>query len=87
MAQDRRVICCGVQENNVEIDYDIYTQGGYIYCIAACPLDTSNVAFGVGDAMLRLWSLSEPHNTSFVITTLWQKIKGKIRTVRHVNEY
>ncbi|XP_076243068.1 gem nuclear organelle associated protein rigor mortis [Calliopsis andreniformis] len=80
-AQDRRVICCGIKENNVELDYDIYTQGGYVYCIAACPLDTSLIAFGVGDAMLRLWNLSEAHDTSFSVTALWQKIKGKIRAI------
>ncbi|CAK9799473.1 Gem-associated protein 5 [Anthophora quadrimaculata] len=81
LAQDRKVICCGVEENNVEIYYDIFTQSGYVYCIAACPLDTSQIAFGVGDAMLRLWKLSEPHSTSFDITVLWQKIKGKIRVI------
>lgn len=66
------------------MDYDIFTQSGYVYCIAACPLDTSHVAFGVGDAMLRLWNLSEAHDTSFNITFLWQKIKGKIRAVRSI---
>lgn len=81
LAQDRRIICCGIKDNNVEVDYDIFTQSGYVYCIAACPLDTSHVAFGVGDAMLRLWNLSEAHNTSFNITFLWQKIKGKIRAI------
>ncbi|XP_017790259.1 PREDICTED: gem-associated protein 5 [Habropoda laboriosa] len=81
LAQDRKIICCGIKENNVEIDYDIFTQSGYVYCISACPLDTSQVAFGVGDAMLRLWNLSEPHCTSFDITVLWQKIKGKIRAI------
>ncbi|OAD62256.1 Gem-associated protein 5 [Eufriesea mexicana] len=81
LAQDRRIICCGIKENNVEIDYDIFTQSGYIYCIAACPLDTSHVAFGVGDAMLRLWNLSEAHDTTFDIMVLWQKIKGKIRAI------
>ncbi|XP_017879066.1 gem-associated protein 5 [Ceratina calcarata] len=81
VAQDRRVICCGIKETNVEIVYDIFTQTGFVYCIAACPLDTSRVAFGVGDAMLRLWNLSADHSTSFDITMLWQKIKGKIRTI------
>ncbi|XP_076633112.1 gem nuclear organelle associated protein rigor mortis isoform X2 [Colletes latitarsis] len=81
LAQDRKVICCNIQEDNVEIEYNIFTQSGYVYCMAACPLDTSHIAFGAGDAMLRLWNLSEPHNTSFDITVLWQKIKGKIRTI------
>ena len=81
VAQDRRVICCNINENNVEIMHDIYTQGGYVYCIAACPLDTSRVAFGAGDAMLRLWNLSETHSTTFDITAFWQKIKGKIRAI------
>nr|XP_031838451.1 gem-associated protein 5-like isoform X1 [Nomia melanderi] len=81
LAQDRRVICCTIEENNVDIEYDIYTQGGYIYCIAACPLDTSHIAFGVGDSMIRLWNLSEAHINSFDITILWQKIMGKIRAI------
>ncbi|KZC13808.1 PREDICTED: gem-associated protein 5-like [Dufourea novaeangliae] len=81
LAQDRRVICCEMKENNIEIVCDIYTQSGYVYCIAACPLDTSRIAFGVGDAMLRLWNLSEAHCNTFDITVLWQKIKGKIRTI------
>ncbi|CAL7940645.1 unnamed protein product [Xylocopa violacea] len=81
LGQDRRIICCGIKENNIEIDHDIFTQGGYVYCIAACPLDTSHVAFGVGDAMLRLWNLSATDSTSFDITILWQKIKGKIRAI------
>ncbi|XP_076752197.1 gem-associated protein 5-like isoform X2 [Xylocopa sonorina] len=81
LGQDRRIICCGIKENNIEIDHNIFTQGGYVYCIAACPLDTSHVAFGVGDAMLRLWNLSAAHSTSFDITILWQKIKGKIRAI------
>ncbi|XP_076393217.1 gem nuclear organelle associated protein rigor mortis [Megachile rotundata] len=81
VGQDRRVVCCNINENNVEIVHDIFTQSGYVYCIAACPLDTSRVAFGVGDAMLRVWNLSEAHNTTFDITVFWQKIKGKIRTI------
>ncbi|XP_053999055.1 gem-associated protein 5 isoform X1 [Hylaeus anthracinus] len=81
LAQDRRVICCSIKENNVETEHDIFTQSAYVYCIAACPFDTSRIAFGVGDGMLRIWNLSETHSTSFDITYLWQKIKGKIRTI------
>ncbi|XP_078046192.1 gem nuclear organelle associated protein rigor mortis isoform X2 [Augochlora pura] len=82
LAQDRRVICCGIQENNIEIECDVYTQGGYVYCIASCPIETSRIAFGVGDATIRLWNLSETHtNISDNITVLWQKIMGKIRTI------
>lgn len=66
----------------MKLNYDIFTQGGYVYCIAACPLDTSHLAIGGGDTILRLWNLSEAHETSFSITFLWQKIKAKIRTVR-----
>ncbi|XP_076647950.1 gem nuclear organelle associated protein rigor mortis isoform X2 [Halictus rubicundus] len=81
LAQDRRLICCAVQDNNVEIEYDVHTQGGYVYCIAACPLETSRIAYGVGDSTIRLWNLSEGHTNTFDITVLWQKIKGKIRTI------
>lgn len=65
----------------MDIKHRIPTQGGYIYCIAACPFDTSHVAIGAGDMMLRLWNLSEPHTTTFDVTMLWQKIKGKLRSV------
>jgi len=47
----------------------------------ACSIDTSRIAFGVGDAMLRLWNLSEPHTMTFDVVIHWQKIKGKIRVV------
>nr|XP_033335076.1 gem-associated protein 5-like [Megalopta genalis]XP_033335077.1 gem-associated protein 5-like [Megalopta genalis]XP_033335078.1 gem-associated protein 5-like [Megalopta genalis]XP_033335079.1 gem-associated protein 5-like [Megalopta genalis]XP_033335080.1 gem-associated protein 5-like [Megalopta genalis] len=81
LAQDRRLICCAIEENNVEIEYDVYTQSGYVYCIASCPIETSRIAFGVGDATIRLWNLSETHTNTFDITILWQKIMGKIRTI------
>ncbi|XP_076292117.1 gem nuclear organelle associated protein rigor mortis isoform X2 [Lasioglossum baleicum] len=81
VAQDRRLICSTIHENNVEIEYDVHTQGGYVYCIAACPLETSRIAFGVGDSGIRLWNLSEAHTNTFDITLLWQKIKGKIRAI------
>ncbi|KAK2585095.1 hypothetical protein KPH14_008607 [Odynerus spinipes] len=80
-AQDRQIVCCSIKSDNNEIEYNIPTQGGYVYCIAACPVDTSRIAFGVGDTMLRIWNLSELHETSFDITTLWQKIKGNIRAI------
>ena len=49
--------------------------------MSACPLDTSQIAFGVGDAMIRLWNLSEPHKNSIEVQMLWEKIKGKVRAV------
>ncbi|XP_014480134.1 PREDICTED: gem-associated protein 5 isoform X2 [Dinoponera quadriceps] len=82
LAQDRWITCCSKRENKpVELKYKIPTQGGYIYCLAACPVDTSRIAFGVGDMMLRVWNLSEPHATTFDVTTFWQKIKGKLRVI------
>ncbi|XP_046430819.1 gem-associated protein 5 isoform X1 [Neodiprion fabricii] len=81
IAQDRHVVCCQVTAANSKITYNVPTQGGYTYCIAASPLDTSRVAFGVGDAMLRVWNLCEPHENSFDITMLWQKIKGKVMAI------
>ncbi|XP_011872793.1 PREDICTED: gem-associated protein 5 isoform X2 [Vollenhovia emeryi] len=83
-AQDRWVICCKRDSDPTKsaiLEYKIPTQGGYVYCMNACPIDTSRVAFGAGDAMLRLWNLSEPHATTFDIVMHWQKIKGKIRVV------
>jgi hypothetical protein len=37
------------------------------------------IAFGVGDGTVRVWNLS--NSTSLEITTLWQKIKGKVMAV------
>lgn len=51
--------------------------------MGACSIDTTRIAFGVGDAMLRLWNLSEPHAKTFDVVTHWQKIKGKIRAVKN----
>lgn len=68
----------------MELKRKIPTQGGYIYCTAACSIDTSCIAFGTGDAMLRLWKLSEPHEITFDVTMFWQKIKGKLRAVRKI---
>ncbi|XP_025162758.1 gem-associated protein 5 [Harpegnathos saltator] len=82
LAQDRWVVCCSKRENKpAELKYKIPTQGGYIYCVAACPIDTSRIAFGVGDMMLRSWNLSEPHVATFDVTMFWQKIKGKLRVI------
>lgn len=81
LAQDRQIICCNIKKDDHEIEYNIPTQGGFIYCVAPCPVDTSRIAFGVGDTMLRIWNLSEAHETSFDVTVLWQKIKGNIRSV------
>lgn len=81
LGQDRQVICCDLLEDKSTIEYRIPTQGGYVYCLAACPLDTTQIAFGSGDAMLRIWNLSEPHESQFEIATLWQKIMGKVRAL------
>lgn len=79
-------MCCRKRINDPDaptvVEYKIPTQGGYVYCMEACPVDTSRIAFGVGDMMLRLWNSSEPHITTFDITIHWQKIMGKIRAVR-----
>lgn len=80
VAQDRQIICCQVADN-VDVVYKLTSQGGYVYCVAACPLDTAQIAFGAGDAILRLWNLSEPYDKHLEVTMLWQKIKGKIRSV------
>ncbi|KYM76201.1 Gem-associated protein 5 [Atta colombica] len=83
-AQDRWVICCKSNSDPTKLailEHKIPTQGGFVYCMNACPIDTSRIAFGVGDAMLRLWNLSEPHTTIFDVVMHWQKIKGKIRVI------
>ncbi|XP_011636844.1 gem-associated protein 5 [Pogonomyrmex barbatus] len=84
LAQDRWIICCKRDSDptkSVILEHKIPTQGGFVYCMSACPIDTSRIAFGAGDTMLRLWNLSEPHTTTFDIITHWQKIKGKIRAI------
>ncbi|XP_044005002.1 gem-associated protein 5-like isoform X2 [Aphidius gifuensis] len=80
-AQDRQIICCLMKNSNCQIIQNIPTQGGYVYCMASCFLDTSRIAFGCGDTSLRLWNLSEPHETTFDITSLWQKIMGRVISV------
>lgn len=37
------------------------------------------IAFGVGDGTIRVWNLS--NSTSLEVTSLWQKIKGKVMAV------
>ncbi|XP_071629250.1 gem-associated protein 5 [Temnothorax longispinosus] len=84
LAQDRWVICCKRDSDPTKsaiLEHKIPTQGGFVYCMSACPIDTSRIAFGAGDMMLRLWNLSEPHATTFDVVMHWQKIKGKIRAV------
>ncbi|KAK0095845.1 hypothetical protein PV326_007211 [Microctonus aethiopoides] len=80
-AQDRQVICCTVEKGICNIKYSIPTHAGYIYCIASCPLETSRISYGSGDALLRLWNLSEPHKDIFDITCLWQKIMGRVTAI------
>lgn len=85
LAQDRWIIGCKRNSDLTKpatIEHKIPTQAGFIYCISPCPIDTSRIAFGVGDMMLRVWNLSEPHTTTFDVVMQWQMIKGKIRAVR-----
>lgn len=37
------------------------------------------IAFGGGDGTIRVWNLS--NSTSLEVTSLWQKIKGKVMAV------
>ncbi|XP_015123769.1 gem-associated protein 5 [Diachasma alloeum] len=81
--QERQVICIVLKEEDDtwRIKYSIPTLSGYVYCISPCPLDTSRIAFGVGDGMLRVWNLSEPHKTTFDIITAWQDIKDRVTAI------
>ncbi|XP_039310637.1 gem-associated protein 5 isoform X2 [Solenopsis invicta] len=84
LAQDRWIIGCKRNSDLTKpatIEHKIPTQAGFIYCISPCPIDTSRIAFGVGDMMLRVWNLSEPHTTTFDVVMQWQMIKGKIRAI------
>ncbi|XP_014204867.1 gem-associated protein 5 isoform X2 [Copidosoma floridanum] len=81
LSQDRQVVCCSLTEGKISIEHVIPTLGGFVYCVAACPIDTSLIAFGVGDSMIRLWNLSEPHDNMVEVQILWEKIKGKVRSL------
>ncbi|KAJ8675733.1 hypothetical protein QAD02_011519 [Eretmocerus hayati] len=81
IGQERQVVCCGIVDNEPSIKFAIPTQGGFVYCISACPVDTSQIAFGVGDAMIRLWNLSEPHESTMDLQMLWEKIMGQVRAL------
>jgi WD40 repeat protein len=84
VAQDRQLICYSILQDEPVLEYSIPTQGGFIYCISACPVDTSQIAIGIGDFTIRLWNLSEPHVTTIEMQILWEKIKGKVRSVRFI---
>lgn len=77
-AQDRQVICSSIENNQCVIQQSIPTQGGFIYCLAACPLETSLIAYGSGDMAVRLWNLTEPHDNSVNVTCMWQKVMGRV---------
>ncbi|XP_011499580.1 PREDICTED: gem-associated protein 5 [Ceratosolen solmsi marchali] len=81
VAQNRQVICCSILQNEITIEHSIPTQGGFVYCMSACPVDTSQIAFGTGDMMIRLWNLSEPHENIMELQMFWEKIKGKVRSL------
>ncbi|XP_036139651.1 gem-associated protein 5 isoform X2 [Monomorium pharaonis] len=84
LAQDRWVVGCKRNNDSTKppiLEHKIPTQGGFIYCMSPCPIDTSRIAFGVGDMMLRVWNLSEPHTTTFDMVMHWQMVKGKIRAI------
>ncbi|XP_049810273.1 gem-associated protein 5 [Schistocerca nitens] len=73
-AQDRHIIGCDLHTGKVA--FDIATMGGFVYCLAVSPLDTNRIAVGVGDAMIRVWNLS--NKSKIDITAFWQKINGKV---------
>ena len=81
--QERQIICSSYLNNEFNILYNIPTVNGSVYCISACPIDTNQIAFGVGDSMIRLWNLSEPHKNTIDATLLWDSIKGRVRSVNN----
>ncbi|XP_008548447.1 gem-associated protein 5 [Microplitis demolitor] len=80
-AQDRQVVCSSINGNECHVEHSVPTQGGFIYCMASCPLDTSLIAYGSGDMVLRLWNLTEPHENSVNVTCMWQKIMGRVTAI------
>lgn len=81
LSQDRQLVCSSLTHGETKIEYKIPTIGGFVYCMSACPIETSQIALGVGDNMIRLWNLSEPHQNSIELQMLWEKIMGKVRAV------
>ncbi|XP_058807144.1 gem-associated protein 5-like [Phymastichus coffea] len=81
VSQDRQVICSSIVHGETIIEYKVPTMGGFVYCMSACSVDTSQIAFGVGDNMIRLWNLSEPYEKSIDLQILWEKIMGKVRAL------
>lgn len=55
--------------------------------MSACQIDTSLIAFGVGDANIRLWHLSEPDTNKLELQVLWDCIKGKVRAVSVIKTF
>ncbi|XP_014224156.1 gem-associated protein 5 [Trichogramma pretiosum] len=81
VSQDRQIICCNLINNQTCFDYIITSQGGFVYCLDASPIDTNQIAFGVGDSAIRVWNLSEPNKNILQPQILWEQIKGKVRSL------
>ncbi|CAD6240854.1 GSCOCG00008959001-RA-CDS [Cotesia congregata] len=77
-AQDRQVISTSLENNQCILQQSVPTQGGFIYCLSACPLETSLIAYGSGDMAVRLWNLTEPHDNLITVTCMWQKVMGRV---------
>ena len=61
--------------------WSIPTLGGFVYSLAACPMDPGCVALGVGDNMIRVWNTSAG-GRGYVVNALWQGINSKVTAVR-----
>ncbi|KAK7873397.1 hypothetical protein R5R35_000194 [Gryllus longicercus] len=76
-SQDRLIVGYDLNANK-EITC-VPTIGGIVYCIAASPIDPNRIAFGVSDAVIRVWNLSS--SSAFDVSFLWQKVRGKVTSV------
>lgn len=63
--------------------FNLMTNGGWVYSLAACPSDPNMVAMGVGDGILRVWDTQDKPR---VIRTTWQGISEKITALSWHNE-
>lgn len=83
-AQDRNVILWPLVEDHVPKEIlgipemanphlCMPTMGGFIYTLNVNPIDSSQMALGLGDCSIRLWNMaaSKPD-----MTMLWNGIKG-----------
>lgn len=83
-AQDRNVILWPIEEGYVPKEvlgiqemakpyFCLSTMGGFVYVMSINPIDSSQMALGLGDCSIRLWNMAAAKPD---MTMLWNGIKG-----------